>query len=102
MHRVRVDGFWMDRTEVTIQTFAAFIGATGHTTVAKRISGSWLRSLSAPQDPVPLNNSLQWWRWVSGADWLHPEGPESSIENRVDHRLPSKKPKPSVPGKRDP
>jgi formylglycine-generating enzyme required for sulfatase activity len=34
---------------------------------------------------VPLDDFLQWWRWQPGADWRHPEGPGSSIENRMDH-----------------
>lgn len=100
MHRVGGHGFWMDRTEVTAQAFAASIEAIGHTRVAERNLSTAefpdappesLPPGSAvyvpPKGPVPLNNSLQWWRWVNGTDWRHPEGPESSIENRDDQQF---------------
>lgn len=98
IHRVRVDGFWMDRTEVTNRDFAAFVSATAYVTVAERSlsaadfpeadpamlqPGSSV--FSPPDGAVPLNNALQWWRWQIGANWKHPEGPESSIHGRDDH-----------------
>lgn len=98
IHRVHVDGFWIDRTEVTNRAFAAFVKATNHVTVAERalsatefpdVDPAMLAPGSAvfspPSAAVPLNNSLQWWRWVNGADWRHPEGPNSSIKGREDH-----------------
>jgi formylglycine-generating enzyme required for sulfatase activity len=36
VHKVYVDGFWMDRTEVTNAQFAKFVAATGHVTVVER------------------------------------------------------------------
>jgi formylglycine-generating enzyme len=95
IHRVAVDGFWMDRTEVTNELFAAFIKATGYLTVAERtpraedfpgappenlVAGSVV--FTPPSGPVPLNNHYQWWAYVKGANWRHPSGPESSIEGR--------------------
>jgi formylglycine-generating enzyme required for sulfatase activity len=98
VHRVHVDGFWMDRTEVTNAQFAAFVAATRHVTVAEqpvseeelpgstpemRAPGSAV--FSRTDGPVPLDNALQWWRWVKGADWRHPEGPGSSLDGRANH-----------------
>ncbi|MCB1510786.1 MAG: formylglycine-generating enzyme family protein [Hyphomicrobiaceae bacterium] len=98
IHRVYVDAFWIDSTEVTNKQFAEFVKATGYVTVAETkptseefptappenlIAGS---TVFAPtQDRVPLNNHFQWWSYVAGADWRHPTGPESSIEGREDY-----------------
>jgi formylglycine-generating enzyme required for sulfatase activity len=94
-HRVYVDGFWMDKTEVTNEQFAKFAKATGYVTVAERtpraedfpgappenlVAGSVV--FSPPDHPVTLNNHFQWWFYVNGANWRHPEGPQSSIANR--------------------
>jgi formylglycine-generating enzyme required for sulfatase activity len=95
IHRVFVDGFWMDRTEVTNEQFARFVKATGYVTVAERtpraedfpgappatlVPGSVM--FSPPAHPVPLADPYEWWTEVSGASWRHPLGPESSIEGR--------------------
>jgi formylglycine-generating enzyme required for sulfatase activity len=94
-HLVTLDPFWMDRTEVTNDQFAAFVRATGYVTVAERkpdpkdypgvepsklVPGSPV--FSPPDQAVPLDNALQWWNYVPGADWRHPEGPGSSIEGK--------------------
>ncbi len=94
-HRVRVDGFWMDRTEVTNEQFAEFVAATGYKTVAERplnpadypgvpldrlVSGSVV--FTPTSGPVALDNHLTWWRYEAGADWRHPEGPSTSIQGR--------------------
>jgi formylglycine-generating enzyme required for sulfatase activity len=38
-----------------------------------------------PDRPVPLNNHFQWWSYVIGANWRHPEGPSSDIKDRINH-----------------
>lgn len=95
VHRVYVDGFWMDEVEVTNHEFSAFVEATGHVTVAGRppraedfpsapaaalVPGSIV--FTPTPGPVPLDNFLQWWRYQPGADWRHPEGPGSSIAGK--------------------
>jgi sulfatase modifying factor 1 len=95
VHRVVVDGFWMDKTEVTNEQFAHFVKATAYVTVAERtpraedfpgvaqqnlVAGSVV--FSPPAQPVPLNDHFQWWSYVRGASWRHPLGPESSIEGK--------------------
>ncbi len=95
LHRVYVDGFFMDATEVTNDEFAKFVTATGYVTDAERapdaadfpgvpaealVPGSAV--FTPPGQPVPLNNYLLWWRYIQGADWRHPLGPASSIEGK--------------------
>jgi formylglycine-generating enzyme required for sulfatase activity len=95
IHRVQVDGFWMDASEVTNAQFAQFVAATGYVTVAERpldakdFPGASPQDLAAgsvvfspPHHAVPLDNHLQWWTFVAGANWRHPQGPASSIEGR--------------------
>jgi sulfatase modifying factor 1 len=95
IHRVAVEGFWIDATEVTNEQFARFVKATGYVTVAERkptaadypnvapedlTAGSVV--FSPPDHAVPLNDHFQWWAFVDGADWRHPNGPKSSIEGK--------------------
>jgi formylglycine-generating enzyme required for sulfatase activity len=97
-HRVYVDGYWMDKTEVTNEQFARFVKATGYVTVAERkprvedypgalperlVAGSVV--FSPPDHPVELNNHFRWWNYVPGANWRHPEGPKSDIKDRTNH-----------------
>jgi len=107
VHRVRVDGFWMDATEVTNAQFAAFVEDTGYVTTAERpVDWEALKQQLPPGTPKPddamlqpgslvftqpdhpianLGDFSQWWTWTTGASWRHPEGPGSSIEGRMDH-----------------
>ena len=95
IHRVYVDGFYMDRTDVTNAEFAEFVRATGYVTIAERtptaeefpgappeklFAGSVV--FSPPSAAVPLNNHLQWWSYVKGASWRHPTGPHSDIRDK--------------------
>lgn len=95
VHRVYVDGFFMDATEVTNAQFAAFVKATGYVTFSEKapnpadypgVPADQLAPGSAvftpPGQPVPLNNYLLWWRYVNGANWRHPNGPGSTIEGK--------------------
>ena len=95
IHRVYVDGFWMDRTEVTNAQFAEFVRATGYVTIAERtpraedFPGAPPENLVAggvvfapPAHPVALNNHFQWWSYVKGANWRHPLGPDSDLKDR--------------------
>ena len=94
-HNVTVDSFWFDRHTVTNADFAAFVAATGYLTFAERpldamlyprAKPELLRPGSAvfcmPRGPVRPRNMLDWWQYVPGADWRHPEGPDSSIVGR--------------------
>jgi formylglycine-generating enzyme required for sulfatase activity len=98
VHRVAVDGFWMDRTAVTNEQFARFVEATGYVTVAERtpeardFPGAPPEKLMAggvvftpTKGPVPLDNHLRWWSYVKGANWRHPDGPDSDLQGRENH-----------------
>ena len=91
-HRVTVDAFRIDRTPVTNWQFKAFVYATGHVTVAEIVpdpkdypgalphmlyAGSLV--FSPPDHPVSLSDWSQWWQFMKGADWRHPDGPKSNI-----------------------
>nr|WP_250349200.1 SUMF1/EgtB/PvdO family nonheme iron enzyme [Flavobacterium anhuiense] len=95
IHRVYVDGYYMDETEVTNEEFEKFVKATGYVTVAEQkptkeefptaneedlITGSVV--FTPTPSAVNLNNFLQWWRYEPGADWRHPEGPQSTIKGK--------------------
>ena len=97
-HWAEVEGFWMDRTPITNAQFLKFVKATGYVTQAERPADpadypgappERLRPASivfiAPAGPVPLHDTHQWWHYVFGASWRHPEGPGSSIKGREKH-----------------
>jgi formylglycine-generating enzyme len=98
IHRVYVDGFWMDKTDVTNAQFEKFVKATGYITVAERkpkakdfpgvpaaklVAGSVV--FTPPLHPVSLADYSQWWSYVPGANWRHPVGPDSSIVGKANY-----------------
>jgi formylglycine-generating enzyme len=98
VHKAYVDGFWMDRTEVTNAQFAKFVNVTGYVTVVERMPDpkkfpdfKTLKPFSlvfqipaSTVDPFKSPASM-WWRVVAGASWKHPEGPASNLEDRENH-----------------
>ena len=93
-----VDPFRIDRHPVTVADFRRFVKATGHVTWAERapraddypdadaellVPGSLVFRKS--KGPVDLGDFRNWWSWTPGADWRHPEGPESSVGGRELH-----------------
>ena len=98
VHRVYVDAFWMDKTDVTNEEFARFVRATKYITVAERkpkvedFPGAPPENLvpgavvfSPPDHSVPLNNHYQWWSYVPEANWRHPTGPKSNLKGRENY-----------------
>ena len=98
VHRVTVDGFWIDRVPVTNQRFARFVDATRHVTFAEitpkaeDYPGALPDQLFAgslvfvkPGGPVDRRDFTNWWHWVRGADWRHPYGLESTIDGLEHH-----------------
>lgn len=103
-HRVKVDGFFMDKTEVTNAEFKKFVDETGYITVAEReIDWNEMKKQLPPGTPKPPDSILQpgslvfkktkssvpnlydysqWWEWKIGANWKHPYGPDSNIEGK--------------------
>jgi formylglycine-generating enzyme len=98
VHRVAVDGFWIDRTPVTNWQFRAFVAETGYVTLAERrpqaedYPGALPHMLRAgslvfapPDHPISLSDWSQWWTFRFGASWKKPYGPGSSIKSLDDH-----------------
>jgi formylglycine-generating enzyme required for sulfatase activity len=102
-HKVRIDGFWIDQTEVTNAQFRRFVEATGYLTTAERpINWEQLKTqippgtprppddqlvpgslvFAQPDHPVQLDNIANWWKWVPGANWRCPDGPGTSINGK--------------------
>ncbi|PWT76666.1 MAG: formylglycine-generating enzyme family protein [Bacteroidetes bacterium] len=97
VHRVYVDGFFMDESEVTNAEFAAFVNATGYITVAERkptkaefpdapeenlVAGS---VVFTPAVVTDLSNHYRWWNYVKGASWKHPTGPDSDLKGKENY-----------------
>lgn len=98
VHRVSVDGFWMDTCAVTNAEFGRFVEETGHVTLAEcpldpadypgalaelLVPGSVV--FQKPARPVDLDEYGNWWAYVPGANWRHPQGPQSTLVGREEH-----------------
>jgi sulfatase modifying factor 1 len=104
--KARVAGFWMDVTDVTNAQFSAFVRATGYITTAEQkpdweslrvqlppgtvklddallVAGAMV--FTGSSKPVPLDDWAQWWRYVPGANWRHPQGPDSNIDGKENY-----------------
>jgi len=96
IHRVYVDSFWMDKTDVTNEEFEKFVKATGYVTVAERkprpedfpgveraklVPGSVV--FTPPTHAVSLDDYSQWWSYIPGANWRHPLGPKSNLRGKA-------------------
>lgn len=91
VREVAVAGFWIDNHDVTNAQFQRFVEETGYVTVAERPRKS-------PNDPEPgsfvfirpeevsdFQDIGQWWKFIPGASWRHPEGPPSDLSGRENH-----------------
>ncbi|QZT63352.1 formylglycine-generating enzyme family protein [Mycolicibacterium austroafricanum] len=98
VHTVTVAPYAIERHPVTSAQFALFVADTGYRTVAELPPDPALYPGAAPQDlvpgalvfrptagPVDLRDWRQWWDWVPGADWRHPFGPGSFVDDKPDH-----------------
>jgi formylglycine-generating enzyme len=98
VHRVTVDGFWMDQYPVTNARFARFTESTGFTTFAEKTPDAadypgalpemlYAGSLVFVQPPGPVDRSdiRNWWHYIRGASWRHPYGPDSTLDALGDH-----------------
>ena len=97
-HLVGLEGFWIDRHEVTNAQFAAFVDATGYVTLAERRPDPAAHPGVAPETLVPGaavfikptdfrggGSIYRWWQFVPGANWRQPTGPDSSIVGKEHH-----------------
>lgn len=104
-HKVTLNSFWIDRHEVTNAQYTEFVNATGYVTTAEKpvnweeikthlpagtpkpeesqlLPGSMV--FTPPSDLVDVSSYTQWWSYVPGANWRHPEGPESGLKGKKD------------------
>ncbi len=105
-HPVQIDPFWIDATEVTNEQFKKFVDATGYITTAEKkpdweelkkqvepdtprppdsmlVAASFVFQLT--DGPVNLSDVSQWWVWVPGANWKHPQGKENDIKGKENY-----------------
>lgn len=75
-----VEPFWIDRTEVTNAQFLAFVQATGYVTTAER--EDFAAVFHQPTEAELEQDRYAFWRITRGANFRHPEGPDSQIVGR--------------------
>ncbi len=87
VRKIRLSPFWIDQTTVSNEQFAGFVGATGYKTEAEKFGWAFVFAGLLPDDFPPTRGVAQapWWRQVHGADWRHPEGSHSAIDQRLEH-----------------
>jgi len=100
IRRVAVDGFWMDEHPVTVAEFRRFVKDTSYVTWAEHapnaadypdadpellVPGSLV--FVQPDEPVPLDDIANWWPWTPGAQWRHPDGPDTTLHGRELHPI---------------
>ena len=98
VHAVSVDGFWMDEHLVTVAEFRRFVRATGWVTIAERpldpedypdaepdLMQPGALVFRKTAGPVDLEDYRNWWEYVPGASWRHPDGPGTTLGGRDRH-----------------
>ncbi|XP_060622290.2 formylglycine-generating enzyme [Anolis sagrei] len=87
--KIHISHFFMDRYEVSNREFEKFVNATGYLTEAERFGDSFVfEGMLSEQVKSKIHQAVAaapWWLPVKGADWKHPEGPDSNIVDRMDH-----------------
>ncbi|XP_009881184.1 PREDICTED: sulfatase-modifying factor 1 [Charadrius vociferus] len=87
--RVHINGFYMDQYEVSNEEFERFVNSTGYVTEAEKFGDSFVfEGMLSEEVKADIHQAVAaapWWLPVKGANWKHPEGPDSNISNRMDH-----------------
>uniref|UniRef100_A0A8C9SNH7 Formylglycine-generating enzyme n=1 Tax=Scleropages formosus TaxID=113540 RepID=A0A8C9SNH7_SCLFO len=87
--RVHLDAFYMDIHEVRNLDFQKFVNATGYVTEAEKFGDSFVfEGLLSEKIKSEISQAVAaapWWLPVKGANWKHPEGPDSHIADRLEH-----------------
>ena len=98
IRRVTLPSFRIDVAPVTNAQFERFVSATGYVTVSEKPPDPVLYPDLAPEEQIPesavflpppasvdRSQPLSWWALIAGADWRHPQGPETTIEGLMEH-----------------
>lgn len=89
VRQVELDSFQVSRYTVTNAEFKVFVDATGYVTEAERFGWSYVFHLLASEEIRQHTRGraqdVPWWLVVEGACWFAPEGPDSHIQDRMDH-----------------
>jgi formylglycine-generating enzyme required for sulfatase activity len=90
IREVTLDPFFIDAHPVTNEQYREFVNATGYKTEAQRYGWSFVFHRQVPPDLYDrvVDDTVlghNWWCKVTGADWAHPEGPDTSVDSRLDH-----------------
>ncbi|XP_032723336.1 formylglycine-generating enzyme isoform X2 [Lontra canadensis] len=87
--RVAIDAFYMDAYEVSNAEFEKFVNSTGYLTEAEKFGDSFVfEGMLSEQVKTDIQQAVAaapWWLPVKGANWRHPEGPDSTVVHRPDH-----------------
>lgn len=86
---VHLDSFYMDIQEVTNRQFQRFVKAKDYVTEAEKFGDSFvfegILSETVKSQITQAVAAAPWWLPVKGANWRHPEGPDSNITDKLDH-----------------
>ena len=87
VREVTVEPFWIELEAVSNESFAGFVEETSYVTDAEHFGWSFVFGGMLPDDFPPTQGVAQapWWRRVEGASWSHPEGPQSTLDDRGRH-----------------
>ncbi|XP_055484608.1 formylglycine-generating enzyme isoform X1 [Psammomys obesus] len=87
--RVTIGAFYMDAYEVSNADFEKFVNSTGYQTEAEKFGDSFVfEGMLSEQVKAQIHQAVAaapWWLPVKGANWRHPEGPDSTILHRPNH-----------------
>ena len=98
VRQVSIVSFEIDQAPVTNAEFQQFVNATGYRTVSERPPDPTLYPDLPPEEQIPesvvflpppptvdRSEPLSWWALIAGADWRHPQGPDTNIEGLMQH-----------------
>ncbi|WP_370875925.1 formylglycine-generating enzyme family protein [Evansella vedderi] len=88
VRKVKINSFLMDSYAVTNKEFKEFVDDTGYITETEKFGWSYVYyGFLSKEDTRQVKRvvSTPWWYAVTGAFWYQPEGPNSTIEHRMDH-----------------
>lgn len=98
IRQVSIDSFQIDHAPVTNAEFLQFVNATGYQTVSERPPDPTLYPDLPPEEQIPesvvflpppptvdRSEPLSWWALIAGADWRHPQGPDTNLDGLMQH-----------------